>query len=408
MTRATFNVLYYINRGKKLKNGTVPIYARITVNKQRSEFAISRFVEADEWNVEIDRVMSTSKSAKEINSYLDLIKSNLLLKKREMEEMGRSINAHDLKNIHLGIDTEDKTILMIFQEHNIRVEGLVYKDFSPGTLERYKTCYSHLKNLIKEKYKKSDMILSDINPMFITEFEYYLKTTRKCCNNTTIKYIKNFKKIVRIALANGRMKADPFRNITFHLDDVDMAFLTEDELNILMKKQFQVERLQQVKDVYLFCCFTGLAFVDVKSLKQADIEDKNGELWIKKKRQKTKNWCNIPLLEPAIRLMTKYQNYPQCVEEGRVLPVLMNQKMNAYLKEIADITGIKKSLSTHTARHTFATTVTLANQVSMEVVSKMLGHSSINMTKKYARVVDDLVSRDMQKLVGMYDKVIAN
>jgi site-specific recombinase XerD len=408
MTRATFNVLFYINRGKKLKNGTVPIYARITVNKQRSEFAISRFVVDDEWNVEIGRVKSTSKSAKEINSYLDLIKSNLLLKKREMEDMGRPINAQALKNVHLGIDIEDKTILLIFSEHNMRVEGLVNKDFTPSTLERYKTCYSHVKNFIKEKYKKSDMLLTDINPMFITEFEFYLKTTRKCCNNTTIKYIKNFKKIVRIALANGWMKADPFRNITFHLDEVDMAFLSEDELNSLMQKQFQMERLQQVKDVYLFCCFTGLAFVDVKSLKQSDIEEKNGELWIKKKRQKTKNWCNIPLLAPAIKILEKYKNYPQCIEEGRVLPVLTNQKMNAYLKEIADITGIKKSLSTHTARHTFATTVTLANQVSMEVVSKMLGHSSIDMTKKYARVVDDLIHKDMLKIHGKYNLAMMN
>ena len=181
-----------------------------------------------------------------------------------------------------------------------------------------------------------------------------------------------------------------------------MDFLDERELNTLLNKTFDFERLEQVKDAYLFCCFTGLAFVDVKSLSLSDIETKGDTLWIKKRRQKTKNWCHVPLLPPAVQLIEKYKSHPQCIKSGVLLPVPSNQKMNAYLKEIADLAGIKKNLSTHTARHTFATTVTLANQVSIEVVSKMLGHSSINMTKKYARVVDDLIQRDMQKIYGKY------
>jgi site-specific recombinase XerD len=203
------------------------------------------------------------------------------------------------------------------------------------------------------------------------------------------------------------MKTNPFSNIKFHLDDVDLAYLTEVELNTLMKKEFKVERLQQVKDAYLFCCFTGLAFIDVKNLTYKDIEEKNGQLWIKKKRQKTKTWCNVPLLAPAIEIMNKYKNNPNCIKKGLVLPVLTNQKMNAYLKEIADVCDINKHLSTHTARHTFATTVTLSNHISIEVVSKMLGHSSINMTKKYARVVDDLIKTDMDKIMNKYSMTAA-
>jgi site-specific recombinase XerD len=400
--------MYYINRGKTLKNGKVPIYGRITVNRQRSEFAIGRYVENESWNLEKGKVEGSTKDAKEINSYLDYIKSNLLLKKREMEEQGRPIDAHTLKNVHLGIDVEDKTILTLFKEHNERIEGLINKDFASGTVERYKTCYKHLQEFIKLKYKRTDVGLNDVNPMFVTDFEYYLKISRGCCNNTTIKYIKNFKKIVRIALANGWMKKDPFANIKYHLDDVDLAYLDEDELNKLMKKEFAIERMQQVKDVYLFCCFTGLAFVDVSSLKAEDIIIKDYKLWIKKQRQKTKNWRHIPLLAPAIKILEKYKNHSECQKKGLLLPVLTNQKMNGYLKEIADTTGIRKSLSTHTARHTFATTVTLANQVSMEVVSKMLGHTSVNMTKKYARVVDDLVNSDMEKVICKYDKILAN
>ncbi len=408
MKRATFTVLYYINRGKAQKNGLVPIYARITVNKQRAEFAIGRTVDPEEWNIEKGRLGSCTKSAKEINSYLDFVKSNLLLKKRELEELGKPITAHELKNFHFGIDNDNKTILQIFKDHNEKVVSLVGKDFAPGTAERYKTCYKHTEDFIKFKYKRTDMFLYEINPMFISDFEYYLKTKRKCCNNTAIKYLKNLKKIIRIALANGWIKADPYRNIKHRLDDVDLAYLTNEELRIMMNKHFEIERMQQVRDVYLFCCFTGLAFIDVKNLKYEDLEDKNGKPWIKKRRQKTKNWCSVPMLEPAVNLLNKYKEHPYCIANGCVLPVYTNQKMNAYLKEIADLCGIKKNLSTHTARHTFATTVTLSNQVSIEVVSKMLGHSSVNMTKKYARVVDDLINKDMQKIYGMYDQELSN
>jgi site-specific recombinase XerD len=408
MTRATFTVLFYIKRTKKLQDGTVPIYVRITVNGERSEWSIQKSIEELQWNKKKGCAQGYSKDAREINSQLDLVKANLILKKREIEESGKHLSALELRNRYLGFDDDSRTILDVFREHNRKCKSLENKDYAPGTVQRYTTTYDHLKDFIKSKYKKEDMSLNDIKPMFISDFEDYLKITRNCCHNTTVKYIKNFKKIVRIANANGWMKSDPFSNIKYHLDDVDMDFLTEVELDALQKKEFDFDRLQQVKDTYLFCCFTGLAFVDVKSLVYSDIEEKNGKLWIKKRRQKTKNWCHIPILAPALNIMNKYRTHPLCYKKGLVLPVLSNQKMNAYLKEIADLTGIKKHLSTHTARHTFATTVTLANQVSIEVVSKMLGHSSINMTKKYARVVDDLINKDMQKIYGKYDVNVAS
>jgi site-specific recombinase XerD len=250
--------------------------------------------------------------------------------------------------------------------------------------------------------------IAEVNAMFIRDLEFYLKTVRGCSHNTSIKYVANFKKIVRIALANGWLRVDPFANIRYKFEDVDLAYLDEKELKMLMKMQLPNNRMQQVKDVYLFCCFTGLAFVDVKSLAPEDIVDNDGRLWIKKRRTKTKNWSNVPLLEPAKQILDKYKNHPTCIKKSCLLPVVSNQKMNAYLKEIAEIAGIEKHLSTHTARHTFATTVTLGNQVSMEVVSKMLGHSSVNMTKKYARVVDDLIKKDMRKIFQKFERVGVN
>ena len=408
MKKTTFNILFFIKRCRALKNGALPIYARITINGQRAEFSIQKEVAENLWDHNTNRAKGNSKAAKEVNDGLELVIRRLKDHKVYIEDRNEALTAFTLRDKYMGLDCKSKTILEIFQDHNDKCTGLINKDFAALTVERYITCRKHLADFIKQKYKRNDFSLHEINPMFVSDFEYYLKTTRKCCNNTTVKYIKNFKKIIRIALANGWMKADPFVNIKFRLDDVDMAYLTEEELNILMNKVIQFERLQIVKDVYLFCCFTGLAFVDVKSLSYMDIEEKNGQLWIKKKRQKTKNWCNIPILGPAAMLMRKYKNHPLCEKNGLVLPVTSNQRMNAYLKEIADICGINKNLSTHTARHTFATTVTLANQISMEVVSKMLGHSSVNMTKKYARVVDDLINKDMQKIYGKYDAIMTN
>ncbi len=406
MARVTFKVLFYIKRTKTLKDGTAPVYARVTVNGQRVEFGAQQSIEEDLWDNKKGCARGSSKEAKELNSSLDLIKAQLQQHKMELSEQGKLITAESLKDAYLGIEDERKTILDVFKEHNEQCKGLINIDFAPGTYKRYETCYRHVERFISDKYKKSDVQLNAVTAKFVKDFEFYLKVKRKCNHNSTVKYLKNFKKITRVALANGWLKTDPFSNIKFRLEEVDMDFLNEDELNTMMQKKFDIERLQQVKDVYLFCCFTGLAFTDVKSLVYNDIVEKDGQLWIKKKRQKTKNWCNIPLLAPAVQLMDKYKDHSVCQINKTVFPVLSNQKMNAYLKEIADLCGIKKNLSTHTARHTFATTVTLANQISIEVVSKMLGHSSITMTKKYARVVDDLISKDMQKLYGKYKSVV--
>lgn len=402
MRRLTYSVLFYAKKSKVLKNGNLPIYGRITVNGQRAEISTKFDVDETEWDASRGMAIGHTKKAKDINSNLELIKLKIREHKILMQQSNEPITASSLKNRYLGIDHGAQTILSIFKEHNEKCVALMNVDFAPGTVERYTTVYKHIEDFIKVKYKKNDLSLNEITPMFISNFEFYLKTSRGCSHNSTVKYIKNFKKIVRIALANGWMKSDPFITIKYHLDEVDMAYLTEDELQKLLNHRFKNERLENVKNIYLFCCFTGLAFIDVKSLMQDDIELKNGQYWMKKKRQKTKNWCIVPLLEPAVMLMEQYKSHPVCLEKRCVLPVLSNQKMNAYLKEIADICGINKHLSTHTARHTFATTVTLANQVSMEVVSKMLGHSSINMTKRYARVVDDLINKDMQKLYGKY------
>ncbi|MGD0711373.1 MAG: site-specific integrase [Bacteroidales bacterium] len=403
MKRSGFSVQFYAKRTKAKVDGTLPVFARIVVNGKICEFSLKQSVKPENWDERSGAVRGKTQEVKDLSKHIDFVKQRVLEIKRELEEQRKDVTPEGLRNKFLGIDEDNTGVLKLFDEHNEMTKKLVNRDFAEGTVERYQTCRKHLAEFMLKKYKRDEMPLKDINHQFITDFEFYLKTERTCCHNTTVKYIKNFKKIIRIAMANDLIKIDPFRNIKYHLDDVDLAYLNDEEINLIMKKHFFAERMRVVRDCYLFCCFTGLAFSDVKSLCPADLQqESDGSLWIKKKRRKTKNWCHIPVIAPAKEILDRYKENKACKEHNLCLPVMSNQKMNAYLKEIADVCGINKELSTHTARHTFATTVTLKNKVSIEVVSKMLGHSSINMTKKYARVVDDLIKTDMDKIMNKY------
>ena len=237
----------------------------------------------------------------------------------------------------------------------------------------------------------------------MTEFDYYLRAIKNCNNNTTVKYVKLFKKIIRIGLGNGWIEKDPFINYKEKSKEVEREFLKDFELKAIEEKEFSIHRLQQVKDVFVFCCHTGLAYVDVEKLsKQYIVRGIDGGNWIQQNRTKTDTRSSIPILPPAEVILEKYAHDPYCVANGKLLPVSSNQKMNAYLKEIADVCGITKNLTVHLARHTFATTVTLSNDVPIESVSRMLGHRSIKTTQHYAKILDRKVSNDMQLLRKKY------
>lgn len=402
MERANYNVLFYVKRTKMKKNGCLPIYARITMNGQRAEFVLEKEIEEGNWDSIKGEAKGNSKQARVVNGYLEDVKLKLREAKNEMEKGNEAITANTLKSRYFGVNPNKYTLISLFDEHNSKCEDLINNGYVKKTVDRYKRIKRYLIELINKEYAKNDLMLDEVNNMFVQKFEHYLKTEKKCAHNTTIKYIKHLKKITNIALANGWMKKDPFANIRYKWEPVQVGYLTEDELQKIKNKEFSIKRLEQVRDVYLFCCFTGLAFVDMESLKESDIIVQNGKKWIQKRRQKTNSLSTIPLLPPAEAILEKYKAQRATFDNGKLLPVITNQRMNSYLKEIADLCGIEKNLSTHTARHTFATTVTLSNQVSIEVVSKMLGHSSINMTKRYARVVDTLISKDMEKVYAIY------
>ncbi|MEO6302901.1 MAG: site-specific integrase, partial [Bacteroidia bacterium] len=285
------------------------------------------------------------------------------------------------------------------EDHNNKIQALIRDEYAPGTVERYKTSLKHTKDFIKWKYNVSDVDISDINHAFITEYEFYLRTERKCNNNSAIKYIKNFKKIIRICIANGWIDRDPFANYKAKVKEVERVFLSKEDLEILASKVFRTKRLDQIRDIFLFSCFTGLAYADVKKLDKSQVaRGIDGENWIYTNRQKTDTRSNIPILPMAQSILDKYANDPECINHDKLLPVLSNQKMNEYLKEIAILCEIEKDFTFHTARHTFATTVTLSNGVPIESVSKMLGHKDLKITQHYAKILDSKVSEDMKLL----------
>lgn len=392
----TFGLLFYLKKSKASASGTLPIYLRITIDGKRTEISTKRTIEIKKWSVEANKAIGRTEDIRELNAYLDSLVSKVYQCQRDLIQDNKEVTTETLKNKFLGIEEKQVTLINLFKDHNKQVERLIGNGYSTGTLERYKTVCKHLQEFMKHTYNVSDYRLNKINHKFITDFEFYLKSERECAHNSTIKYIKNFKKIVRIAIANDWIVKDPFLNYKVQLKEVKREFLSEEEMQTMLEKDLHTHRLELVRDIFIFCCYTGLAYSDVKKLsKDSIVIGIDGEKWIKTNRTKTGTRSSIPLLPPALKILKKYENSPLSVSKGVLLPVLSNQKSNAYLKEIADLCGIKKNLTTHLARHTFATTVTLSNGVGIESVSKMLGHTSIKTTQHYAKILDSKVSDDM-------------
>lgn len=403
--QTNFSMLFFLRSGKNTKSTDATIMVRITVNGQRTEFSSGRKCEKALWEPRAAKMIGQKAESKALNLYLDTIKVKLFEVHRLMILNDETITSETLKNKFLGKDERPRLLMQIFQEHNNRMEALIGQEFSPGTLERYKTSYKHTLEFLDWKYSRSDFDIRNIDHAFIADYDFYLRTVRKCANNTAIKYIRNFQKVIRICLKNGWLQKDPFVNYSVKLKEVARTFLTEEEIEAIQKKKFVSARLDQVRDIFLFSCFTGLAYVDVKELKKSDVQKViSGEKWIMTKRKKTDTICNIPVLPPAEELIQKYKNDPRCENSDCLLPVISNQKMNAYLKEIADVCGIQKELTFHIARHTFATTVTLTNGVSIESVSKMLGHRNLKTTQHYAKILDKKIGEDMRNLHVKYSK----
>ncbi|RMG73342.1 MAG: site-specific integrase, partial [Bacteroidetes bacterium] len=289
-------------------------------------------------------------------------------------------------------------LLDLFTQHNARIERLIGIDYAPATYQRYRTTLYHLRRYPQQRGQE-DLPVEEIDGPFVNDFDYYLRTERQCNNNTTVKYLRNLHKIILQALRQGWITQDPFIHYQGRKKTVDRPYLDQAELDALTEKTFPIPRLAQIRDIFLFACYTGLAYIDVAQLTPEHLSRHvDGSWWIRTQRQKTKTPSLIPVLPQAQTLIDRYRDHPEALAQGTLLPVKSNQKTNAYLKEIADLCGITKKLTFHVARHTFATTVTLSNGVPIETVSAMLGHRSIQTTQHYARIVQRKAGEDMKAL----------
>ena len=395
----SFSQLFYLKGKHFQKDVKVPIYLRLTVNGQRTELSISRKVDPEKWNARTGKMKGTNLEANELNSYLDTVRNKINKIHAQLIDENKPFTSSEIKNLYVGKGEKLKMLIKLFDEHNQQMEKLVGIEFALGTYKRYHTTRSHIAEYIKSEYRKNDIPVRDIDLKFIKGFEYFLKVTKECNHNSALKYVNNFKKIVRIAVGNDWISKDPFYNYKVQFKTVEREFLSKEELQALIDKKIEGERLNVVRDMFVLCCFTGLAYVDIQSLSPDEIyENEEGGFYIKSKRTKTDTGFTIPLLPTAVAIIEKYKDHPKVVNKDCVIPVLSNQKSNAYLKEIADRCNIKKNLTTHLARHTFATTVTLTNGVPIETVGKMLGHKNLRTTQHYAKIIDSKVEEDMKVL----------
>jgi site-specific recombinase XerD len=397
----SFGLLFFLKKPKNYVHGEMHVYMRITVDSISCDISTKRKCSPEKWSTIANRMTGKNEEGKVFNSYLDTLQQKVFEAKRKLIELDNELSSENIKILLCGkqINQQKYLLMEIFKKHNEQMAALVGSEYAPGTIERYNTACKHTLSFLQWKYNVTDIDISRLNFEFISEYEFWLKSVRKCDHNTTMKYLSNFRKIVNRCIKNGWLQRDPFMGFKMTKREVERTALTEFELQLLIKKQFSIERLGIVRDIFVFSCYSGLSYSDVRKLKRPEIFiGIDGEKWLISKRQKTDITARIPLLPPALKIIERYINHPQCLLEDSVLPVLSNQKMNAYLKEIADLCCINKNLTFHIARHTFATTVTLCNGVPIETVSKMLGHRNLKTTQHYAKILDIKISDDMRHL----------
>lgn len=401
--KSTFSILFFIKRKKLLKNGDAPVYMRVTVDGRFLEASLKRGVNPKTWNEKKQRSIGRDRLSFELNDYLDDTLAKILKIHQRFADEKKIINPKTILDEWAGKIEKPKMLCEVFRADNEKYrQRLEIGDVVLNTVLRNERAERYLGEFIRKKYKADDISFTAIDNAFVRDFHLFLRVDKKQEQNTANKYCKILKRIVTLALDNKWMEVNPFQGVRFQAKATNRQFLTEKELSTIMNKTFTLDRLNVVRDIFVFCALTGLSFSDVEGLKPEHVSvDDDGNYWIHKARQKTKNVCSIPYLESARAIAEKYKGHPLCEKRGVLLPVISNQRMNSYLGEIAGICGINKPLTMHIARHSFAC-LALANGVSMEIIARMLGHSDIRTTKIYAKVIDKSIAEQMSGLAAKF------
>lgn len=396
MKKNTFKVLFLIRRNQVNKEGKCAIMIRITVDGEYERINSTLTIEPELWDSAASKAIGRSSKIAEFNKRIEDIRH--VIKEHYYDILNRHgyVTAEMVKNAFTGVTTKEESLVPLYLQHLEDTKKLVGLSKADPTYKKYERMYRRVVEFMKKKYNITDIPLREIKLSFITDLEFFLRTEYKYSQNTTYKCMKFFKQVINKGIRAGLIFIDPFNGYKISCERVDRGFLSEDELAKMMAKTFGSKRLEQVRDIFIFACFTGLAYIDLANLRVDNIQKMfDGRLWIVTHRQKTNTKVTVPLLPPALKILNKYEGQ---FLDGQLLPIITNQKLNCYLKEIAEICEINKNLTFHLARHTFATTMTLGKGVPIESVSKMLGHTNIQTTQIYARITNDKISKDMENL----------
>ena len=399
MVRSSFSILFFIRESKARKNGNVPIEVMITVNGERNSFSTGKQIAIEKWDKTKQQVKGKDQETQNLNNYLKAIKAKLYQKEAELLERGFIITAQILYDAYFDKveSLKERSLFEVFEEHNQEQEKLVGNGVSKAT--HWVSVYTIrlLREFVQQKYKREDLYLRELNLNFIQSFHSFLRIDKGMAQNSSTKHLKLLKKIINLSVANSYMAFNPFSTYKVEREPVDIDFLDEEELRKIINFDTPLPRLERAKDMFLFGCFTGLSYIDIKTLAPEHFEkDSAGRIWIKKRRVKTGVLSRIPLLPIAKLILDKYKG------GEKLLPIQDPADINKYLKDIAILCGINKRICFHTSRHTFASTVTLANNISLEVVSKMLGHTNTRMTAHYVKLIDKCIGEQMDKLMDTF------
>lgn len=399
MVRSSFAILFFIRESRVRKDGTASIEVVLTVNGKRCAFSTGKQVPINKWDKTKQQIKGRDEEAQSLNNYLKAIKAKLYQKEAELLDRGFIITAELLRDAYFDKveSLKEKSLFVVFEEHNREQEKLVGNGVSKATYWISVYTVRLLKEFIEQKYKREDIYLRELNLNFIQSFHTFLRIDKGMAQNSSTKHLKLLKKIINLAVANSYMATNPFITYKIEREPVEIDFLDEEELRKIINFDTPLPRLEKAKDMFLFGCFTGLSYIDIKTLAPEHFEKDNaGRIWIKKRRVKTGVLSRIPLLPIAKLILDKYKG------GDKLLPIQDPADINKYLKDIAILCDIKKRITFHTSRHTFASTVTLANNISLEVVSKMLGHTNTRMTNHYAKLIDKCIGEQMDKLMDTF------
>ncbi len=399
MVRSSFAILFFIRESRVRKDGTASIEIVLTVNGERCAFSTGKRVKSCNWDKTKQQVKGKDEEAQSLNNYLKAIKAKLYQKEAELLDRGFIVTAELLRDAYFDKveSLKEKSLFELFEEHNREQEKLVGNGVSKATYWISVYTIRLLKEFVQQKYKREDLYLRELNLNFIQSFHTFLRIDKGMAQNSSTKHLKLLKKIINLAVANSYITTNPFITYKIEREPVEIDFLDEEELRKIINFDTPLPRLERAKDMFLFGCFTGLSYIDIKTLAPEHFEkDSTGRIWIKKRRVKTGVLSRIPLLPIAKLILDKYKG------GEKLLPIQDPADINKYLKDIAILCDIKKRITFHTSRHTFASTVTLANNISLEVVSKMLGHTNTRMTNHYAKLIDKCIDEQMDKLMDTF------